>query len=76
MRTLVLTLCSVLVAGVAAQAQLVSPPDTTSINSFDLRENGQSISGNNLTAIPEPATYMLMGLGVLICAQQFRRKKT
>jgi hypothetical protein len=30
----------------------------------------------NGTAIPEPATYMLMGLGVLICAQQFRRKRS
>jgi len=29
-----------------------------------------------LTQIPEPATYMLMGLGVLICAQQFRRKRS
>jgi len=28
-----------------------------------------------LTMIPEPATYMLFGLGVLVCAQQFRRKK-
>jgi hypothetical protein len=27
------------------------------------------------TAIPEPATYMLLGLGILICAQQFRRRK-
>jgi hypothetical protein len=25
--------------------------------------------------IPEPATYMLLGFGVLVCAQQFRRKK-
>ncbi|MDQ3120471.1 MAG: PEP-CTERM sorting domain-containing protein, partial [Verrucomicrobiota bacterium] len=25
--------------------------------------------------VPEPATYMLMGIGVLVCAQQFRRKK-
>ena len=30
----------------------------------------------NGTAIPEPATYMLLGLGVLICAQQYRRKKS
>ncbi|MDQ6913303.1 MAG: PEP-CTERM sorting domain-containing protein [Verrucomicrobiota bacterium] len=28
-----------------------------------------------LTLIPEPATYMLIGLGALVCAQQFRRKK-
>jgi hypothetical protein len=28
-----------------------------------------------LTTIPEPATYMLLGLGMLVCAQQFRRKK-
>ncbi len=27
-----------------------------------------------LTVIPEPATYMLLGFGVLVCAQQFRRK--
>jgi len=29
-----------------------------------------------LTQIPEPTTYMLFGLGVLVCAQQFRRKKS
>ncbi len=28
-----------------------------------------------LTAIPEPATYMLMGLGLLVCVQAFRAKK-
>ncbi len=28
-----------------------------------------------LTQIPEPATYMLMGLGLLVCAQQFRCKR-
>jgi hypothetical protein len=26
------------------------------------------------TAIPEPGTYMLIGIGVLMCAQQFRRR--
>ncbi|MGI9087124.1 MAG: beta strand repeat-containing protein [Chthoniobacterales bacterium] len=29
-----------------------------------------------LTQIPEPATYMLMGIGILVCAQQFRRRKS
>lgn len=28
-----------------------------------------------LTLIPEPATYMLFGLGALVCAQQFLRRK-
>jgi fibronectin-binding autotransporter adhesin len=33
-------------------------------------------AGNGtLTLIPEPATYMLLGFGILVCAQQFRRKK-
>lgn len=32
-------------------------------------------SGMLLVAVPEPATYMLMGFGLLICAQQFRRKR-
>lgn len=31
---------------------------------------------NNLALVPEPATYMLLGFGVLLCAQQFRRKKS
>lgn len=30
---------------------------------------------NQAVAIPEPATYMLFGLGVLVCAQQFRRRR-
>lgn len=29
----------------------------------------------NGTAIPEPATYMLFGVGLLICAQQFRKRR-
>lgn len=50
--------------------------------------NGQTFSinytggdGNDLVlttltaAIPEPATYMLIGLGVLVCGQQIRRRK-
>lgn len=28
----------------------------------------------NGAAVPEPATYMLLGCGVLVCAQQFRRR--
>lgn len=28
-----------------------------------------------LTVVPEPATYMLLGFGVLLCAQQFRRRR-
>ncbi len=28
-----------------------------------------------LTLIPEPATYMLFGIGLLACAQRFRRAK-
>jgi autotransporter-associated beta strand protein len=31
-------------------------------------------TGTLTVLVPEPATYMLMGLGVLICAQQFRRR--
>lgn len=26
-------------------------------------------------AVPEPATYMLFGMGLLVCAQQFRRRR-
>jgi fibronectin-binding autotransporter adhesin len=33
-------------------------------------------TGNGtLTLIPEPATCMLLGFGVLVCAQQFRKRK-
>jgi fibronectin-binding autotransporter adhesin len=28
-----------------------------------------------LTLIPEPATYMLFGVGLLLCAQQFRKRR-
>jgi hypothetical protein len=29
----------------------------------------------DLTLIPEPATYMLLGVGLLVCAQRLRRKR-
>ena len=34
------------------------------------------LTGNIVaTAVPEPATYMLFGIGLLACAQRFRRRK-
>lgn len=33
------------------------------------------IDNLQITAIPEPATYMLFGMGLLVCAQQFRRRR-
>lgn len=42
-------------------------------------DSGLSVFGSGITPVvlvPEPATYMLMGLGVLICAQKFRRRKS
>ena len=33
------------------------------------------VSSGGPIVIPEPATYMLMGIGILVCAQQFRRRK-
>lgn len=37
--------------------------------------DGNDLVLTTLTAVPEPATYMLIGVGVLVCAQQFRRRK-
>ena len=65
----------------AAQYQNVTSPiefrfyvydGTTSIDKGALVDN---IVLNGTALVPEPATYMLMGLGFLVCAQQFRRKK-
>ena len=38
---------------------------------------GLSVSGTGvpMAMIPEPATYMLFGMGLLVCAQQFRRRR-
>ncbi|MGZ4966792.1 MAG: PEP-CTERM sorting domain-containing protein [Chthoniobacterales bacterium] len=44
--------------------------DTVGIDNFSLTSSG-AIS--TLLLVPEPATYMLLGLGALVCAQQFRR---
>ncbi len=41
---------------------------TTNDTMFRLRGNIVA------TAVPEPATWMLLGFGILVCAQQFRRK--
>ena len=41
---------------------------TTNDTMFRLRGNLVA------TAVPEPATWMLLGFGILVCAQQFRRK--
>ena len=43
---------------------------TTNDTMFRLRGNVVA------TAVPEPAIYMLLGFGVLLCAQHFRRKKS
>jgi len=37
--------------------------------------NSRDLNVNQLQTIPEPATYMLLGFGVLVCAQQFRKKR-
>jgi autotransporter-associated beta strand protein len=35
----------------------------------------QLMGTGTFTVIPEPATYVLMGLGALVCGQQFRRRR-
>jgi hypothetical protein len=51
--------------------------NTASINRFQWRE-GDGAQGDafvdNLSIIPEPATWMLMGIGLLLGAQRLRRK--
>ena len=39
--------------------------------------NGLAVFGSGvpMAVIPEPATYMLFGVGLLFCAQQFRRRR-
>lgn len=45
--------------------------DTVGLDNFSI------ISSSAITplAIPEPATYMLFGMGLLVCVQQFRRRR-
>ena len=50
---------------------LDSPGDVQALGS----ENLDSVSIVDPTPIPEPATYMLFGLGLLACAQRFRRAR-
>lgn len=42
--------------------------DTVGIDNFSLT------SSNPISTIPEPATYILFGVGLLVCAQRFRRR--
>lgn len=37
---------------------------------------GLAIDNFSITGIPEPSTYMLLGLGLLVCGQRFLRRKT
>jgi hypothetical protein len=41
---------------------------------LDTNQNGVDFTTMVPTPIPEPGTYMLLGIGVLMCAQQFRRR--
>lgn len=45
--------------------------DTVGIDNFSITSDVDI----NPIAIPEPATYMLFGMGLLVCAQQFRRRR-
>ena len=40
-------------------------------------DNGLAVFGTGvpIAVIPEPATYMLFGMGLLVCVQQFRRRR-
>jgi hypothetical protein len=70
------------VNSVAYVAGLTTGTDASSLTSILIRQgsNGQGAAGSidNLSVtvapIPEPATWMLMGLGLLIGAQRLRRK--
>lgn len=52
--------------------------NVASIDRFQWREGGGSQGDafvDTLTVVPEPSTYMLLGLGALIGVQRFRRKR-
>jgi hypothetical protein len=53
--------------------------DNNNINRFGFRQDTTHgdvfIDILVVTAIPEPGTYMLLGIGALLCVQRFRRRK-
>ncbi len=60
-----------------------APSNTTSVSrtaGLDTNNNNVDFSVSNpptpMAAIPEPATYMLFGVGLLACAQRFRRARS
>lgn len=58
-----------------------APSNTTSINrtaGVDTDNNSADFTTgapSPMAAIPEPTTYLLFGMGLLVCAQQFRRRR-
>jgi hypothetical protein len=71
-RFLIISIMVLVVAVRAGAESLATPAATQVVRDFVAM---QSDSSGQLQAIPEPATYILLGIGTLICAQQFRRKK-
>jgi hypothetical protein len=70
-----------------AQEGAGTAPAMANTNSIQRFPNGTDSNNNNLdfqlsdpspgaANVPEPATYMLIGLGVLICGKCFRRKRS
>ena len=64
------------IGGLIVNNSVMSPGIYGAVGSGAQFELAQLMGSGTFTVVPEPATYMLMGLGVLICAQQFRRKRS